>query len=251
LEFLDLHLAGKSKFKGISALAMVAVCFFAMCGPSSGVSNVVLGGTAAGFAVLSAGAPNAAPLTSAPGITDGSFAPVAVETADGFTQTCDLGTLSNGDGSNSIARMSLRQRGNVPCHVSASVSTFTANNLAYNGTPLTGQGSQLSFVQLGNMPVTSGNRGNTSGFSYGPRFTSGTDTLATLNGGLVAAVTGSKDTFASFSVPPSLNGNSNHPQNWVEDTATFAVPTGFVWSPTGPGPNNFSITIQFGVYAGP
>jgi hypothetical protein len=100
------------------------------------------------------------------------------------------------------------------------------------------------MITLGNMPASAGAQGNTTGFSYGPRFTSGADTLATLNGGVTAAVDATKDRFVAFTTPPSLNGNLNSANNYVENTATFSVPTGFAWQSTGAG-SAWSATVSF------
>jgi hypothetical protein len=237
--------------KEIGAAIAALVLLFVAIAPADCTSNVVLGGSAAGWAILSAGNPAASSLVSAPGITNGSAVFAPTNTADGFTDTINFGTLSNGNGTESVASVALRQRGNMPCHVSCSVSTFTANNIAYNGTPLTGAGSELSFVRLGAGAQTNGLLGNDSGFSYGGRFTSGSDTLATLNNGVIAPVNGSKDKFCSFTSAPSFLGGPTSILNYVQDVAVFRIPTGWVWSTTGPAPNNWSVTLQFGIYANP
>jgi hypothetical protein len=243
----------KSMYMAALGTAFCAV-FASTIQPVNSVSNVVLNGQAGTALALFAGAPNATPLTSAPGISDGTFTPVAADTADGFTDTVNFGTLSNGDGTNSVARVAFRERGNAPCHVSCSVSAYTANNIAYNGTPLTGSAvnaAQLSFVSLGNIGMTAGGQGNSTGATYGARFTSGADTLATLNGGVIAAVATGKDQFVNLPNAPSRTGNLNSATNYVENTATFSVPTGFVWATNGAAPNNWSTTIQFMIYPNP
>jgi hypothetical protein len=242
----------KKSAKEIGVALAALVLLFVGAQSADCVSNVVLSGSVGDWAVISHGDPASCSLTNAPGIFDAGAVFNVNEAADGFTDRINYGTITNGNGTNSTANIALRQRGNGPCHVSCSVSSFTANNIAYNGSPLTGLGTQLGFVRIGSGAVTAGARGNTTGFSYGGRFTSGTDTLATLNNGVIAAVNGSKDKFVSFTQAPSQNGNSTHPQNWVQDVVTFSVPTGWIWSVPNPGfASNWSVTVQFGIYGGP
>jgi hypothetical protein len=221
--------------------------------PVNSISNVILSGSANSTIALSAGDAAQSTLTSAPGIVDGTFVPVATNTADGFTETVNFGTLTNGDGTNSTARVAFRERGNTPCHVSCSVSAYTANNIAYNGAALTGaSAAELAFVTLGNGGgAANGANGSTAGFSYGPRFTSGTDTLATLNGGTMGGVVTTSDRFAIFTSRPSTAGGLTSLDNYVEEYATFSVPTGFIWSTNGAAPNNWSTTVQFAIFTGP
>jgi hypothetical protein len=236
----------------IAIFVLALIGCFSSSQHANTVSNVVLGGQASGFAALSGGNPANCSLVSAPGITDATTAFVATNAPDPFTDTINFGTLTNGNGTNSVATVAMRQRGNITCHVSCSVSSFTATNISYGGTTLvSGTGSQLGFISLGSAAVTNGPQGNTTGFSYGGRFTSGTDTLATLNGGVVAAVNGSHDRFVSFTVQPSNNGTQVSPNNWVQDAVVFRIPTGMGWAPVAGGPSNFSINVQFGIFALP
>jgi hypothetical protein len=238
-------------------IAMAATIFGGLfvysSAPVNSVSNVVLNGSANSTLSLTAGDAAQSTLTSAPGIADGTFAPVATDTADGFTDTVNFGTLTNGDGTNSVARVAFRERGNTPCHVSCSVSAYTANNISYNGAALTGaSAAELTFVQLGNGGgASAGANGSTAGFGYGARFTSGTDTLATLNGGTMGGVVTTSDKFVSFTSKPSLAGGLSSADNYVEEYATFSVPTGFIWATNGAAPNNWSSTVQFAIFTGP
>jgi hypothetical protein len=150
----------------------------------------------------------------------------------------------------------LRERGNGICHVSASVSSYTATNISYNagsgGTQLSGAtGSELTFVTLGNGNVTAGSAGNAGAHSYGAKF-QGASTLNQLNNGSVGPVSTSSDEFASFSAPPSNSGNLTSTNNYVQDVVTFSIPTGFAWAPTNAsGTGSFSLSIEFEIYTGP
>jgi hypothetical protein len=223
--------------------------------PVNSVSSVILGGSVIGpTTALSAGQPSATPITAAPGVTDTSATIAPLNTADGFNDAINFGTLSNGNGSNEVGTVTFRERSNNPCHVSVSVSAYTANNISYNGTPLTGSttsAAQLNFITLGSLPATAGPQGDMSRFNYGVNFSSGIGTLASLNAGAMGAVSKNDATFVSFRNAPSQSGGLTSPTNWVEDTATFSCPTGFVWSPTGSAPNNFSVTLQFAMFTGP
>jgi hypothetical protein len=236
----------------LSGGTLLGALFVYTAPPVNSVSTVQLSGSAASSIALSAGNPVATPVTAAPGVTDTSSTVAAANTADGFNDTVNFGTLSNGDGSNEVATLSFRERGNATCHVSCSVSAYTANNIAYNGTPLVGSATsaaQLSFVTLGRVGATAGAQGNLGNVTYGSQFTSGTGTLASLNAGTMGAVATGSAQFVTFSGPPSSAGGLTSATNWVEDTATFSVPTGMAWSPVGAtAPFNWSTTVQFGIF---
>lgn len=233
-----------------SAVSMAT--FLLCCTPGETVSTVRLFGQTGIVVGLSAGSPAASSLVSAPGITDGALAVAAQDAADGFVDTVNFGTLTNGSGVNSVASIAVRERGNGPCHVSCSVSQFTANSIAYNGTPLTGAGNELTFCGISAGPAAAGNNGDMAGMSYGAQFSSGTGTLASLNAGLIAPVAANKNYFVNFTSRPSRNGGLGSGQNWVQNTAVFSIPTGFRWAPVLPAASgNFVVNVEFAIYPGP
>ncbi len=234
-----------------TALCLVGVFFYTST-PVTSMGTLTLSGSASG-AVGLFGSPTKS-LTTAPGQTGTSIAldgDTPATPAANFVGSVNFGTLASGDGTDSVASFSLRERGNVKCHVSASVSSYTATNLSYDGTALAGgDGAELTFVTLGNGAVTAGAQGNSSGHSYGTLF-DGTHTLDELNTGTIAPVATGKDDFDSYSVKPSNSGSLSSATNYVQDTVTFAVPTGFVWAPTDDtGTGTFTIAIQFEIYVG-
>ncbi len=237
----------------VSVAASLAVAFFSTSAPVTSIGTLTLSGSASG-AVGLFGSPTKS-LTTAPGQTGTSIAldgDSPAVPAGNFAGSVNYGALASGNGASSIASFSLRERGNVKCHVSASVSSYTATNISYDGTDLAGgDGAELTFVTLGNGTVTAGSNGNSSGHSYGTMF-DGTHTLAELNSGTIAAVSDSADQFDSYSVKPSNSGSLASTDNYVQDTVTFAVPTGFIWAPTNDtGTGNFTIAVQFEIYTGP
>lgn len=144
----------------------------------------------------------------------------------------------------------MRLRGNSPCHVGVSVASYTPTNMSFQGVPLTGLSSELAFVKLGQGPISSGANGNSTGITFGPKFTTGS-TLASLNGGLIGPVTSSSDTVFSCPKPPSLSGTISSPDNWVEAQETFSIPTGLGWGSTdGANPGSFGIIIQESAFPG-
>lgn len=198
------------------------------------------------------GSPNKS-VTTAPGQRGAAISLDGDRPADpasNFVGSVDFGELQDGDGTPSTASFGLRARGNTKCHISASVASYSATNLNYMGKQLNGNvGNELNFVTIGSGDVSAGPHGNTEGQGYGPRFTSGTDTLATLNSGEIGPVTNSSDTFASFSKAPSRSGNLTSSDNYVESTVTFAIPTGFAWAPADDtGTGTFSIVVQFEIF---
>ncbi len=232
---------------------LLAALFFYTSTPVTSMGTLTLSGSASG-AVGLFGSPTKS-LTTAPGQTGTSIsldgdAPAAP--AANFTGSVNFGQLASGDGTPSVASFALRERGNVKCHVSASVSAYTATNISYDGTALAGgDGGELTFITLGNGAVTAGGNGNSSGHSYGSMF-DGTHTLSELNSGTIAPVSDSEDQFDSYSTKPSNSGSLASADNYVQDTVTFAIPTGFVWSPTDDtGTGTFSIAVQFEIYTGP
>jgi hypothetical protein len=255
---LQAGLIKTSRLKTYAFLCAFGLIFFAATTPAGSNGTITLSGQASGVVGLY-GSPTSS-VTTAPGQTGASITldgDVPANPAGDFTGAVDFGNLSAGDGTPSVASFSFRERGNVQCHVSTSVSAYTATNLSYNGgsgsTPLSGAtGTELTFVKLGNGAVTAGANGASGNHSYGPKFTSGTDTLATLNSGAIGSVSTSSDEFATFSAPPSNSGNLTSVDNYVQDTVTFSVPTGFVWAPTNnSGTGTFSVSVQFEIYTGP
>lgn len=236
--------------KCIVATVLLAIGINYSANPVNSVSSVVITGSATSAFAISAGQPSATPLVSAPGITDASFTPVAADTADGFTETVNLGTLSNGNGTPSVATVAFRQRGNGPCHVGWSVSNYVASTIRYNANTLVGgTTSELDFITISNSAVTRGANGSTTGFSY--QFASGT-TANTIFPSISTVTAATPQRFCRFTSSPSAGGSLNAADNWVQDTAIFSIPTGAVWRPTtGQPTGSFSVTFQFGLFPGP
>ena len=248
------------KIRVSPSIAKVATVAFAtawmLCcatSPTNSLGSITFNGSTAAVVGLFAGTPGT--LASAPGV--GGSGVVAASDSPGnpapaFNTTFNLGTLDTGDGTNSVATLPLRVRGNVPCHISASVisSTPTAN-LRYAGvnqTPLLL--AQRFRLGTSGAPVAGGT-GNAVGAVYGPRFTSGIDTLRTLNGGVFGAVATGSDKVASFPNAPSLSGNLTTATNYVQVSPTFSVPTGAAWSATGGGGASFSLVLGVEAYSQP
>lgn len=227
--------------------------FFETSTPVTSMGTLTLTGSATG-SVGFFGSPNKS-LITVPGQTGTSISldnDTPSSPAQNFVGSVNFGTLGGGDGGNTVASFSMRERGNVKCHVSASVSSYTATNISFNGTALAGgDGSELTFVTLGSGAVTAGAQGNAAAHSYGAMF-NGTHTLNELNSGTIGPVATDKDEFDSYSSKPSLSGSLTTTNDYVEDTVTFTLPTGFVWSPTDDsGSGTFTITLQFEIYRDP
>lgn len=218
--------------------------------PVNSVSSVTLTGTGAVSIGISAG--DSANATVTGGGTSPTVTAAATDAADGFNDSYQLGTLSAGNGTNVVARFPLRVRGSSAMHVSWCVSSYTASNIGFAGTALTGSptsAAQLTFIKLGTQPMTAGSRGNLTGATYQASFLNGL-TINNGNTGVIAATpVSSNEKFVSFVNPPSMNGNLTHPQNWVETYATFSVPTGFQWSALGVSPN-WNVVVSFVAGAG-
>jgi hypothetical protein len=193
-------------------------------------------------------------LISAPGQIGGSITstPDQPNNQPGtFVAQVSFGDLHNGDGSPTIASASLRVRGNSACHTSISVTSYSVGNLTNRGNLLIGQANELSFVTLGSGSVVAGPDGNLASHAYGPKFVSGTDTLNTLNNGVIGPVSTNSDRIATYSTAPSNRGNLTSTTNYVQDTVTFSIPTGFVWGPANSAASgNFNISLQMDIYPG-
>jgi hypothetical protein len=247
-------------FAVLASAAFFGSVFFWTSTPVNSMGTLTLSCSASG-AIGLFGSPDQSLTNGQTGSSISETGDIPASPAADFVGAANLGNLSKGDGTPVVASFGLRERGNVDCHVSASVSSYTATNLSYNpgsgSVPLAGNtGTELGFVTLGTGAVTAGSgtaplTGNSSGHTYGSKFLSGTGTLATLNSGTIGAVSTSCDEFASFSAPPSNGGNLTTATNYVEDTVTFSVPTGFQWAPTNnTGSGSFSIAVEFEIYTG-
>jgi hypothetical protein len=96
------------------------------------------------------------------------------------------------------------------------------------------------------------NHEHSRGHSYGTKFVSGADTLASLNSGQIGPVVDASDKFVSFTQAPSTAGDLASPDNFVESTITFSLPTGFAWEPiNGASSGTFSISVQFEIFMSP
>lgn len=226
--------------------ALLVAAFTYTTAPVNSISTVTLSGSAAPSLALSAGANGLATLTGGTG-AGGTITAAATDTADGFNDVVNFGTLSAGDGTNEVAKIPLRVRGNTACHVSWKCTSYTASNISYSGTPLTGSAAssaQLSFIQLGTQAMAAGTNASTTGATYQATFLGGLPLSNGNAGGISATVTGTDEKFVSFANPPSLSGSLTDPQNYVETYATFSVPTGFAWQSTGLSPT-WSSTVSF------
>jgi hypothetical protein len=235
---------------------LFCLVFFACAEPVTSMGTITLSGSASGLMGFFSG--SYCTITSAPGQTGASIsedAPQMINPPPDFVGAAQFGNLAGGDGSPSVATFSFRECSNVACHTSASVASYTATNLSYNSgsgsRQLQGNASELSFVTLGNGAVTAAQYGNAGGHSYGSKF-QGTATLNALNSGSIGPVSSTDDEFDSFSSPPSNSGNFTSGNNYVQDSVTFSVPTGFVWSPSdNTSTGSFSLALQFEIYASP
>jgi hypothetical protein len=193
------------------------------------------------------GSPTASVINAPPGTTITTDS----DQSGNFVGTINVGELMRTDGP-CVLSLSFKSRANTRCHIAASVTSYSATNLAFNGKPLTsGLATDLSFIGIGCGTVTAGSNGDSSGHCYGPKFDSGTETLADLNNARIGPVCEGSDSFASFSKKPSRAANLGCSNNYVEDTATFTIPTGLLWEPiNGAASGNFSISIQFELLPG-
>jgi len=238
--------ANKRMLPVLAGGALLVAAFTYTTAPVNSVSTVTMSGTAAATLALSAGNTANATLTGGTG-AGGTITPAATDTADGFNDVVNFGTLSAGDGTNEVATIPLRVRGNSACHVSWKCTSYTASNISYSGTALTGSAAssaQLSFIQLGTNAMSAGTNASTTGATYQASFLNSLP-LSNGNAGVIsAAVTGTDEKFVSFTNPPSLSGSITDPQNYVETYARFSVPTGFAWASTGASPT-WSTTVSF------
>lgn len=240
----------RSQIKSI-CIALALLCLFIQSTPADCICTVTFSAIVNETVGLF-GSPSAS-LTTAPGqvganIVEDNDAPA--DPAAPFAATVNFGNLSHGDGSNTVARIGLRARGDTACHISCSVSTFTASNVRFerqNVTSLT----DMTMANIGTEPIAVGANGNASTHSYDPFWSTGTNTLANMNGGVVSAVDSAKQKVCSFSDAPSASGNLTSPDNYVESHVTVSLPTGFKWSAApGTGQGTFSATLQFEIYTG-
>lgn len=193
------------------------------------------------------GSPVASVINAPPGTTVTTDS----DPSGNFVGTINIGELMRADGP-CVVSLSFKSRANTRCHIAASVSSYTATNLAFKGKQLTpGMCRDLAFIGIGCGNVSAGSSGDSSGHCYGPKFNCGTETLADLNNGTIGPVGEGSDHFATFTKKPSRSANLQCANNYVEDTATFSIPTGFVWQPiNGAATGNFSISIQFELLPG-
>lgn len=216
--------------------------------PVNSVSTVILTGSASPVLRLSAGAGQG--LAASALITDDTFTPAAADTDD-FTETVNFGTLTNGD-IPSVATISLRQRGNTSYKVNWSCSSYTATNIAYNGTTLASAApSELTMITLNRGTISAGGTGQTTGANY--QFADGASFGATFPTA-AAVASGTTTKFMNQTSKPSVSGTltgAGAATNFVQDTATITVPAGLAWSPVAAGAASFSATVQFDIYSGP
>lgn len=228
--------------------ALLAGVFLYTQAPVNSVSTVTLQGTAASTLALTAGTQALATLTGGGTGPAGSITAVATDTADGFNDTVNYGTLSAGDGTNEVAQIPLRVRGNSACHVSWKVTNYTAQQITYGTTALTGSATsstQLSFITLGTNPMAAGGaNASTAGGSYQASFLNGKTIDQGNSGNITASVASTDEKLVSFTTPPSLSGSITNATNYVEIYPTFSVPTGFAWQATGASPS-WSCVVSF------
>lgn len=242
---MRLRLIRKLRIRIAAVAALLCLDFQCIPCPSHGVSTVTLYGSATSHIALTAGAPSNAAFSGGTG-AGGTYSVSSVDTQNSV-DTYNFGTLSAGDGTNEIATVPLRVRGNTKVHISWMITSYSASHVSYGGTALTGSSassSQLSFITLGTKPMTEGSRGDLIGATYQASFLAG-KTINQANGGVIApVVTTADEKLASFTRKPSRSGNLTNPNNWVEVYPTFSVPTGLQWQPTGSSPN-WSIVVSF------
>lgn len=218
--------------------------------PVNSVSTVQLRGSAGPAISLSSGSVQT--LTVAPGTAGSSSVVVAADLVD-FTETFNYGDLTTGDGTNSVATVSLRTRSNVPAHVTWSIPTYTSSTIQYNGVTLTGgagSGGELTFITCGQTAVNPGTNGSTAGHSYS--FGNGTTLAANLGATVGAAHVTTSPKFCSFASRASTSGSLASTDNWAQNGVSFTVPTGLVWSPTpGQASGNWAVDVQFAIWPGP
>ncbi len=240
--------------KAALAFALSTALSLFSVSPMYSTSTITLRGTVAGVLALSAG--RAANATVSGGTGAGAtITPAATNAADGFVTAINFGTLTAGNGTNVVASVPVRVRGNVACHQNAKVSSYTATNIAYGATALTGSGSstaQLTFITLGTGAITAGARGDLAGVAYQGTFSTG-GTLAALSGGSIGPVTsgtsGTNEKTITFPNAPSTNGSLTAGNNWVQTIYTFSCPTGLIWRSTGAG-SAFNISVQIALGVG-
>ena len=230
---------------------MMLVLLFFQGSPVNSVGTITLSGSV-NEAIGLYGSPNYS-LTVAPGQIGASIieeVDLPSDPARSFVGSVNFGNLSHGDGSNTTAKFGLRARGDTACHISSSVSSFSANNIRFDQTTISFL-SDMDMIKLGTSPVISGSSGNASLHSYDSFWSTGTNTLSTMNGGIVSSVNSLKQKICSFSDAPSATGNLTSYDNYVESQVTFTLPTGFRWSATpGMALGSFSIIMEFEIYTG-
>jgi hypothetical protein len=143
--------------------------------------------------------------------------------------------------------------------MTCSVSSVTVNNLSYDdGTgaaPISSANAAgFSMIKLNAIYGGSGDEGDPTAGTLNSFWTAGTNTLAGMNGGTVAAVGTTKQAVVAFTKKPSKKGSLITANNYVQTNVSFTMPTGFVWSPTSPSVNSgngdFTLGVQFDVYPG-
>jgi hypothetical protein len=237
--------------KAITAVCLLVTSFATASCPesSSQVANFNLSGEYGGFIQLTAGSPGGTGGRTASVSQQATGASASGPAADqeNFGSSLEFGDLARGDGNPIVGGIGLRVRSNTGFRIVASLSNFTANNLQYQGKPLTA-GDNGSFIKIssGAATATGAAAANISKIRGNPLLNAGTP----LNRLSQGPALGSAMLVASGPAA-SVAGIANSVDNAIEVPVFISVPTGLELGPApGSTEGSFSFTVEFGAFAG-
>lgn len=200
-----------------------------------------------GFLELSAGAP---PQTNGQTATvsntsSGATTMAAPTNAENFASAIDFGDVSGGDGTPIVGGVGLRVRSNTGFRVLASLTSFQATTLRYQGRDVSSNDGG-SFIKIWLGPVTAtGGRAIAVGRTSVNSLLTGGSTLAALSRGPVSAAS----TELISGPVASIGGGKDTPDNAIEFPFLLSVPTGFeLGAAPGQANGSFSFVVQFGIF---
>jgi hypothetical protein len=237
--------------QALTAACLLISAFFAASCPESAsqVANFNISGEYGGFIQLTAGSPGGTGGRTASVSQQGTGASASGAAADqeNFGSSLEFGDLARGDGNPIVGGIGLRVRSNTGFRIVASLANFNANNLQYQGKPIT-PADNGSFIKISTGPATATGAGaaNISKIRGNPQLTAGTP----LNRLSQGPALGSAMLVASGPAA-SVAGIANSVDNAIEVPVFISVPTGLELGPApGSTEGSFSFTVQFGAFSG-
>ncbi len=200
-----------------------------------------------GFLELSAGTPpqTNGQTATVSNVNSGASTVAPPANSQNFASSIDFGDVSSGDGTPLVGAVGLRVRSNTAFRVLASLTSFQATTLRYQGRDISSaDGGSFIRIWLGPVSAT-GNRSIAVGRTSVNSLLTGGSTLSALSRG---PVTGASTELISGPVA-SIGGGKDSPDNSLEFPFLMSVPTGFeLGAAPGQASGSFSFVVQFGIF---